>query len=248
MKKIAYLTIDDAPNKDFLKKVDFLLSKKIPTIWFCRGELIEHKTEELVYALEKGQVIGNHAWDNPYFSNLSIEKCFQQIKKTDKALEKVYQAAKINWQYKYFRFPYGDKGGNKNSKDYEKDITYDKRGVGKKEKIQNFLRSLGYTKPKFKGITYKYYYDNGYDKDVDWYWTYDCLEYALFSSKNHFGINSIEKVFSRMDEDVPEGCRGLNYPNSEDIILLHDHEETTKYFEPILNRLLQKKIELRRPE
>jgi len=33
-RKIAYLTIDDAPTKDFRKKVDFLIKKKVPATFF----------------------------------------------------------------------------------------------------------------------------------------------------------------------------------------------------------------------
>ena len=35
MRKIAYLTIDDGPSKDMKMKVDYLVSKGIPAIWFC---------------------------------------------------------------------------------------------------------------------------------------------------------------------------------------------------------------------
>jgi len=83
--------------------------------------------------------------------------------------------------------------------------------------------------------------------DVDWYWTYDVLEWTIFTKEHVFGIDSLEKVYQRIDEDVPEGCRGLNYPNSEDIILIHDHPETARMFKPIIERLLAKGIIFKLP-
>jgi len=66
-----------------------------------------------------------------------------------------------------------------------------------------FLKELGYTKPKFDGITYEYYSKFGLKDDIDWYWTYDVAVY-------------------------------LNYPYSDDIILMHDHPQTTPLFKPII--------------
>ncbi len=64
------------------------------------------------------------------------------------------------------------------------------------------------------------------------------MEWSIFADESKFGIDSVEKMYVRMDEDVPEGGRGLNYPNSEEIVLTHDHPETTELFPPIIDRLL----------
>jgi len=76
--------------------------------------------------------------------------------------------------------------------------------------------------------------------DVDWYWTYDVMEWSISEKEHLFGVDGLEKVFERMDEDVPESYRGLNYPDSEEIILTHDHPESTHIFKPIIERLLAK--------
>jgi len=60
-------------------------------------------------------------------------------------------------------------------------------------------------------------------------------------------IDSLEKVFGRMDEDIPEGGRGLNYPDSEEIILVHDMSESTSIFKPIIERLISKKLVFKLP-
>lgn len=232
VKKVAYLTIDDGPSKDFKEKIDFLLSKNIPAIFFCRGDFLQQTPDAVIYAIERGFIIGNHSYSHRSFSDLTLEQCFEEIQKTDKIIDNLYKKAGVKRPAKFFRFPYGDKGALKNSEAFEP--------------IQKFLRKLGYTQPKFEKITYKYYRKGGWSDDVDWYWTYDILEYAVFEKENvyhkFFGINSLEKVFERMNEDVPEGYRGLDYPKSEEIILLHDHPETIHMFKPIIERLLAKGI------
>jgi len=50
-----------------------------------------------------------------------------------------------------------------------------------------------------------------------------------------------------MDEDIPEGGRGLNYPDSEEIILVHDMSESTSIFKPIIERLISKKLVFKLP-
>jgi len=228
VKKVAYLTIDDGPSKDFKEKVDFLLSKNIPAIFFCRGDFLEQRPDAVIYAIKKGFIIGNHSYSHRTFSDLTLEQCFEEIQKTDKIIDNLYKKAGVKRPAKFFRFPHGDKGALNNSEAFEP--------------IQKFLRKLGYTQPKFKKITYKYY--RGFLDDADWYWTYDVLEYTVFKKEYRqlYGIDSLEKVLERMDEDVPEGNRGLNYPKSEEIILIHDHPETISMFKPIIERLLAKGI------
>ena len=228
VRKIVYLTIDDGPSKDMKKKADFLVSKGIPAVWNCRGDNLEKWPEHAIYLIKKGFIIGNHSYNHPYFSDLSLEQCFEEIQKTDRIIEKIYKRASIKRPVKFFRFPYGDKGGF-NYLEFLK--PYKGEGKIRKEKIQAFLRNLRYTQPKFENITYRYYRKAGLLEDVDWLCTYDIMEYAL---------DSLTKIFERMDENVPEDGRGLNYPDSEEIIVTHDTPETTHIFEPIIDRILTK--------
>ena len=55
VKKNVYLTIDDAPSKDFREKIDFLISKNIPAIIFCVGNKIEDRSEDVIYAIKNKQ-------------------------------------------------------------------------------------------------------------------------------------------------------------------------------------------------
>ena len=227
--KHAYLTIDDAPSRDFEAKLDYLAARHIPAVWFCQGNLLEQHPAAALAAIRQGYILGNHTYDHPAFSGLSVTDGKAQIQRTDDIINALYREAGVTRPARFFRFPYGDKGG-----------------PARKDELQAFLRTRGHTQPAFPGITYAYYQQKGLLEDVDWYWTYDCMEWGLMHGDAPsddvapFGINTLEKVFARMDEDEPEGCRGLNYPGSEEIILLHDHAETSHVFEAIVERLLAK--------
>jgi len=246
VRKIAYLTIDDAPSVDMKEKVDFLVSKGIPAIWFCTGSSLEKRSELAIYAIKKDFIIGNHSYTHPHlhFSDLSLEQCFEEIQKTDRIVDEIYKKASVKRPAKFFRFPFGDKGGLNYDEVFK---PYEAEGKVRKERIQAFLKSLGYMQPKFENITYRYYRKAGLLDDVDWYWTYDLVEWSTFTEEHLFGIDSLEKVFERLDEDVPEDGRGLNYPDSEEIILIHDHPETTPIFKPLIERLLAKGLIFKLP-
>lgn len=232
MKKIAYLTIDDSPSKDMRLKADFLFSKKIPAIWFCTGKAIESNMNDVIYAIKKGFIIGNHSYGHPHFSEIDLSTGEKEIKMTDDIIEHAYKIANIERPVKVFRFPYGDKGD---------------RNSDKKEVLQIFLKELGYTGPNRINITYEIYNKNNLAKDIDWFWTYDIMDWELYRATRIFGYDSIEKIYEKMDQDDPEGWKGLNFPLSEDIILVHDHEATTKEFFLCIDRLISKKIEFRLP-
>src|SRR5690606_28101024 len=112
-------------------------------------------------------------------------------------IDEAYQKAGVNRSVKYFRFPYGDKGAPRPefmSGDYGE-------ALKRKEAIQEFLHSEGFTQPAFEGITYTGYRSAGWLDDVDWMWTYDCLEWSIHNLQPQHGITSLEAVFARMDEN-----------------------------------------------
>jgi precorrin-2 methylase len=50
-------------------------------------------------------------------------------------------------------------------------------------------------------------------------------------------------ILHRIDEDVPYEGRSLNCLETSDIILIHDHEKTTRLFYKIIDRYLENKFE-----
>lgn len=239
VQKAAYLTIDDAPTRDFRAKVDYLAERSIPAIFFCIGRQMEERPEDTIYAIHKGFVIGNHTYSHPHCSELTVEEVCEEIRRTDVIVEDIYQRAGVSRPGKFFRFPYGDKGGLQ-------PFAYQpltEEGLARKVAIQAYLRDLGYTQPVFADVTYAHYREAGLLDDVDWYWTYDCFEWSVFHPQPVYGITSLEKVLERMDENVPEGGRGLNVPGSAEIVLTHDHAESTEIFWPIIDRLVAKGLQ-----
>jgi len=230
MVKIVYLTIDDGPSRYAKRKIDYLVSKEMPAIWFCRGDNLEKRPELGIYLIKHGFILGNHTYNHPHFSKLPLEECLEQIKKTDEMIDNLYKQAGIKRPAKVFRFSYGDKGGGDNF-----------------QSLQDFLKKSGYSQPKFKGINYKWFDDAGLLKDVDVYWTYDVMEWAIGGLYVRY-IKTPKDVFKRMEENVPEGGRGLNFQGSNEIILLHDHIRTTKLFFKIMDKLIGKKLTFRLPD
>ena len=242
--KVAYLTIDDSPSQDMRQKLDFLVGHNIPAIFFCRGDFLEARPHLAIEAIQRGFIIANHAYDHPHFSDLSLDAAFDQIQRTDAIVERLYAEAGVPRPAKLFRFPYGDKGGLQ----YDHVLLpYTGEGARRKAAIQDFLRRLGYYQPAFEGITYRYYREAGLLDDLDWYWTYDVVEWSVYAEQPLYEIDSLAKVFARMDEDVPEGGRGLNSAGSEEIILTHDHHESTEIFFPIIKRLVDKGLVFKLP-
>ena len=227
VKKTAYLTIDDCPSQNMIDKISYLESKSIPAVLFCQGNLLLQRVEQAVTAIRKGFIIGNHSYDHPRFSDLEIDQCYDQIERADKIIDGIYLKAGMKRTARYFRFPHGDKGGEQ------------------KPLIQDCLRKLGYRKPKFENITYAYHRSKNLVNDIDWGWTYDVREWEILAEPHLYANDVLENIFARMEENAPEKRKGLNYPYSEEIILVHDHPESDDLFIPIIERLLSKGLEFK---
>ncbi|MDP2684844.1 MAG: polysaccharide deacetylase family protein [bacterium] len=220
-RKIVYLTIDDGPSIDMKKKVDFLLFKKIPAVFFCRGDFLKKFSNYAEYAIMNGFIIGNHSYNHHRFSDLNLKMAFEEIKKTDEIIEKIYKKAGVLRPLRVFRFPYGDKGG-----------------INKK-KIQDILLDLGYRQPKFQGITYDWYKNKGLHKDKDISWTYDIEEYKM---------DNRDMLFNRIKEFDPDNISSMLKASSNEILLVHDHVKTTEVFFKIIEKISQMKLEFRLPD
>jgi peptidoglycan/xylan/chitin deacetylase (PgdA/CDA1 family) len=248
VQKVGYLTIDDAPSMDFTRKVNYLKSKKIPALFFCRGDYLEKRKDFAIDAIEQGFILGNHSFNHPHFSQLSLIECQEQIQKTDEIIEQIYKDAGVQRPGKFFRFPFGDKGGDKDaelgwSEDHRCHI----------QAIQNLLRKEGYYQPKFENITYHWYNTAGLNQDADVYWTYYTFDCEVTSDQkegvtNSLGYHDLDSLFARMDENVPEGCRGLNFSGSNDIILIHDYLGIEDMFIPLIEALITKGIRFKLPK
>ncbi len=224
MTKEVYLTIDDAPSTDFIKKIDFLKKNNIPAIVFCIGNLIESKILEIVYAIKKGFIIGNHSYSHKRFSKLSLIEAKEEIEKTDKLIELAYKKANTKRQIKAFRFPYGNKGQIsfqimiKNHKWF-----FEFPSIKRKE-IQEILKKNSYNQPKFSKVPK--YIKRGLNTERDTLWTYDLEEYIL-------NLETIKTLINNKNDR-----QNTQFTNKErEILLIHDHQKTTKQFFEIINYL-----------
>lgn len=242
MKKV-YLTIDDSPSSSFIDKMNYLEKNKIHSVFFCIGQLMEKRESEMLDCIQKGFHVANHSYSHPKFSSISLDQCKYEIEKTDDIIENLYIKAGISRKHHWFRFPYGDKGDGKNGEvfNYKKPAN-----LIRKNFIQQVLKSLNYSQPKWKNIPYDFMKKAHLFEDLDWHWTFDIMEWATFEYRPTLGIKNLYKIIQRLTSKYPDDCRGkigtekrwLASENDE-IILLHDHEETSPIFNAIIDELLK---------
>lgn len=86
---------------------NLLYQKKIPTLFFCRGDFMEKYPKSIIKAIQKGFVIGNHSYSHPRFCDISLKECCVEITKTDKIIDDLYKKSNTPRGLKYFRYPKG---------------------------------------------------------------------------------------------------------------------------------------------
>ena len=247
MRKIVYLTIDDCPTKDFKEKIDFLISHHIPAILFCIGQDLQQFPAEIKYALTQGYIIGNHAWSHKSFSDLSIEECKEEIKRTDDLINALHASLHMERQFFLFRFPFMDKGGYNNNSEFNQQWLSPYTQPEKKNTIQAYLRSLGYRQPLFSGIHQPWYLEHKLHEDADIFLTFDQKEYYLDTKDAPHGLEQETAILARIEEDRPLQRRSLNRNDWADIILIHDHIHTTELFYKIIRRYIDKGFSFQLP-
>lgn len=231
MSKII-LTVDDNPQKITRSVVDYLVENSIPAVLFIVGQDAVNDRSSVLYAMEKGFVIGNHSYTHPHFSELEFEECVEEIEKTEEVIESLYIEAGIKRPVKLFRFPYIDKGQDKDEEH--------------KEKLQKYLREKGFSKIDDSLITAEDYYNNGWDKDIDVTFSFDCLEYMVRPGQMAF-----TEIMDRLQTGINE--MNLKDPgdNSINTILIHSHDDTENmekdYFKKIVGKMIDSGAEFIAP-
>ncbi len=217
----ALLTIDDFSSKNTPAIVDYLNEKGIKTIFFAAGQNVERFYEEAVYAVKNGMIVGNHSYSHPAFSSLSVEECIGEIERCEAVLDRLYQDSGVERIFRPFRFPYGDKGGDH------------------KAALQKYLRENGFHKVDDTHIPYPWWKENGLDRDIDTFWTFDFAEYNI---RPDSGFTK-ESVWKRMHDAEPETGAVLFGENNRHILLLHAHDETEEmlpeYYKLFIEHLLE---------
>lgn len=215
MLKTLYLTIDDSPSHHMKDKINYLSKYNIPALFYCRGEFIPKHMDQLIYAISKHYIIGNHSFSHPLFSTLSLDDCYEEILKTEKLINACYERAEKKRPKKIFRFPFGDRGAGKNAQ-----LPKTHEEAQKVEALQNFLKQEG-----FESIQFDHKKECSF---VDAYWDWDTQDY-----KQQY-YNSPGEYLKKLETDWE------SFTNNPAILLLHDFDHNHGLFEATLDFLRKK--------
>ena len=173
--------------------------------------------------------LGNHSYTHPHFSEISFEECKKEIEKNEEVLNKFYEEAGVERKYRPFRFPYGDKGGDN------------------KALIQEYLSQQGFNKVDDTKFGYPFWTEEGHNKDIDTFWTFDFAEYNIRPGSG-FGL---EDVMKRIYDKEPGTGAPLLADGSCHLLLLHAHDETEamvpEYYKIFIEELLKNGVEFVKP-
>lgn len=212
-----YLTIDDAPSCHMKNKIDFLYEQKIPAIFFCRGEAILQHKEYVIEAIKKGFIIGNHSFSHPFFSQIGLEECYQEIITTEQLIDLCYEKAGVVRPIKLIRLPYGDRGAG--------DFARSPQTVAEKAKvaaIQDFLCEQGFSKINFQDFS---------DDAIDAFWTWDAQDYKKkFIENSDDYMKAFQDYFCEAERET-------------EILLLHDFDNNHHLFEQGMQFLRMNAVE-----
>ncbi len=226
----AYLTIDDVATENTPIIIEYLYERGITPILFSIGRLVEEHWDEAIYALKMGAIIGNHSYNHPHFSELTLPECISEVTKQEDVLNRLYQSAGVERKYKLMRFPYGDKGGKN------------------KEALQEYLKENNFCRIDDSAISFDWYKENALNSDIDVYWTFDFEEYKLEENNGY----TYESILQRIHDNNPPYGGDLLEENSCHIILIHDHIETEKvmpdYFKKIIDYVIALGVEFIQPQ
>ena len=218
------LTIDDVPSRNTPAIVDELCARNITAIMFAVGMNVTRFYDEVVYAVRKGMIVGNHSYSHAAFSAITLEACIAEIEKCEAILERVYQDAGVERKHRPFRFPYGDKGG------------------ANKEELQRYLAQNGFDKVDDRHLPYDWWHGNCLDRDIDTLWTFDLEEYRVQNDETFIR----DSFWEKMNDANPKLGAALYGENQRHILLMHAFDETEAvwpgYYRELLDALQQRGV------
>ena len=102
-KKVVALTFDDGPDGNTTPQaLDILAKYKIKATFFVQGKNIAGNESILKRMQSEGHEVGNHSWNHPVLTKLSLEDAKKQLTDTEDAITKV-----LGKSSKLMRPPYG---------------------------------------------------------------------------------------------------------------------------------------------
>mgnify|MGYP000005811649 CR=1 FL=1 len=241
MTKRAYLTIDDGPSERFTDLIDFLHERKIPAVFFNRGDAMEQDPDAVRYGIERGYIMANHAYSHRRASTLSLEQIAADIERTEDILDDIYWSCGVERGPLYFRFPYMDRGMGPCLAE-PKQITEEHEaahlkligsGLGhephkpnqaaieKKNAIQSHLNEYGFQPLPVQNVNLPWYANTEMASAIDSLCTFSTSDWALCERhKGKYGFETIDDLKTQIDNDP-----WLHDETSNHIILAHDQAE-----------------------
>lgn len=232
MQRRALLTIDDAFSPVGMEKLRILEDLGIRAVIFCEGRYLGVRHEVAVAAILANQRLGNHMFDHPYSSQMSVHQWVDQVERTDELINWAYIEAGRRRLRKYFRFPYGDCGAGPDT-----EAGWPSRMNPHAMNLQTQLTRMGFTQPQFPNIA-PWYREQKLHTRASWHWTFDPREWSKYS------VRPIQNRLESLDAVRKEIDRYWEAASDDqfDIILMHDHEKTHGWFRPILEHFLRRGI------
>lgn len=103
VKKIA-LTFDDGPDQLYTPQIlDILKANNVKATFFLVGRRAEANPAVVARIVREGHIIGNHSYNHPLFTKLTLGEFQNQIEKTSQILH-----GQIGYYPKLIRPPYGE--------------------------------------------------------------------------------------------------------------------------------------------
>ncbi len=224
----AYLTIDDSPSPRTGILLEFLKSRNIQALFFCRGDFMEKYPKQVEQIVRHGHVLGNHLYSHQPASILGVENVKQEILKTEHLIQQAYDTVNIKKPGSFLRFPYLDRGdGQKNEQKFSELVKLVQNGSSapleissEVAEIQAFLEEHKYYQP-FKDITHPLYTIEAIRNARDSLLTYTSYDWMLSPRhKGNHAYKTVEDLKEKIDKDDH-----LLLKESVNIVLFHDDRE-----------------------
>ncbi|HHY66483.1 MAG TPA: polysaccharide deacetylase family protein, partial [Alicyclobacillus sp.] len=102
--KQAALTFDDGPDVTYTTRIlDILRREGIHATFFIVGQRAQAHPEMVRRIIAEGHAVGNHSWDHPNFTKLSIAEIRSELIRTNDLLRSL-----VGYTPDLFRPPYGE--------------------------------------------------------------------------------------------------------------------------------------------
>lgn len=97
------LTFDDGPSPQLTPYIlDVLAAKRVPATFFLQGDHSAANPDLVRRLHAEGHVVANHAWDHPWFPDLTPQEAEVEIERTNQVLTDITGARPT-----LFRYPFG---------------------------------------------------------------------------------------------------------------------------------------------